>query len=408
MSEAVLDYQKGDLQEIRSIPSRNHTRVQSLSLTVGIIGAVLLATDIMFRALDNLGNLLLLISHSFLVFYMLVGFIYSKVKKVKQIPRLFTFVYGLCTFIMLWVGGAGDQILTGSIAVYLYGVLALYLILIYNRMDAIILGVLGVGGFAVYILLTQPSQELIVSHLINGTIVTIVAVAFSIVNYKFVSEDITNKKLINEKHLKNKELLENILPLPIIQEIEENGASRPKLNSNVSVVFIDFVGFSRITKQLQPIALVSKLNKYFTKFDGIIDYYKLEKVKTIGDGYMFAGGLFSPGDQLERVLKASKDILAYVDYESQNSAEGVMEWRIRLGVHVGKTITGIIGKRKFVYDLWGDTVNIASRIEAVGIEGKINVSEEVARRMKDKFNFTQRGTFALKNVGHVRLYVLEE
>ena len=230
-------------------------------------------------------------------------------------------------------------------------------------------------------------------------------------NYKVtigVAMDITQQKL-NELELKEKstalnaayhrvnELLQNILPNQVIKELEKTTKSAPRSVPNVTIAFIDIVDFSNTSIRYDPKALINKLSVYFHAFDEIILWYGLEKLKTFGDGYMFAGGLFTDGNQLEECAQASLDILDYVQKH---------DWNVRIGMHVGSCIAGLIEGWRMIYDVWGNTVNLAARLEQTSMPGRINVSEEVHKELAGKFLFEDRGLIEIHNFKPRRMYFL--
>lgn len=190
-------------------------------------------------------------------------------------------------------------------------------------------------------------------------------------------------------------LLLNTLPAPIAQELRERGAVDPMYFEDVSIGFTDFVGFTSSTERLAAEELVYILNKCFTKFDQVIERYGLEKLKTIGDSYMFAGGLplRSPSHPVDMVMAAS-ELLGVV---SEIDAQSRVGWQVRIGIHTGPVIAGVVGIRKFAFDIWGETVNFASRMESSGAAGRINISERTYARIKDFFKCEHRGKVPIKD-----------
>jgi class 3 adenylate cyclase len=160
---------------------------------------------------------------------------------------------------------------------------------------------------------------------------------------------------------------------------------------------VDVVGFSRISSRVNHKALLTKLSAYFHAFDLVVRDCGLEKLKTVGDGYMYAGGLFAESNQLEECADAAIDILKFV---------GTRDWQVRVGVHVGPCIAGLVKGWRMVYDVWGETVNFASRLNDEGEPGRINVSEAVYEGLKDKFEFEARGEVRLAAFGAVPMYYL--
>lgn len=212
-----------------------------------------------------------------------------------------------------------------------------------------------------------------------------------------VETDIT--KLYLEKK-KTEELLANIFPHEISEQLKRKGKAKSKKYRMVTVLFADFENFTTLTKTMGVDELITELNRYVRKFDEIIERHYLEKIKTMGDAYMCAGGLplknFSnPID----VTLASLEIQKFVsEMASEKIDWGERPWKLRIGVHTGKVMAGVIGTKKFAYDIWGNTVNIASRMEETSDVGRVNVSGTTYEYIQDYFEFTYRGKIKMKNV----------
>lgn len=203
-------------------------------------------------------------------------------------------------------------------------------------------------------------------------------------------------------------LLANILPNEIADELKAKGTSEPREFKNATVLFTDFVGFTHVAERLSPKELVQELDLAFTRFDEIIKRHGLERLKTIGDSYMAVSGVPSAlKDHAARAADAALEILAYIR-EMQNTRKRSKKpvWQIRIGLASGHLVAGIVGQSKFAYDVWGDTVNIASRMESSGKIGRINVSETTYRLLRKHFVLEPRGYIAAKNKGKMRMYFL--
>lgn len=224
--------------------------------------------------------------------------------------------------------------------------------------------------------------------------------------YRYVRK---TKKIIEDEKDRSEKLLLNILPYETAEELKEKGSATPKQYDMVSVLFTDFKGFTTIAEKLTPEQLVAELNQCFLQFDHIIDKHNLEKIKTIGDAYMCAGGIpvantTNPSD----VVKAGLEIKAYMDrVKSEREASGQDYWELRIGIHTGRVIAGVVGKNKFAYDIWGDAVNTASRMESSGEPGKVNISGDTFELVKDQFNCVYRGKIKAKNKGDIDMYFVE-
>ncbi|MCW7487476.1 adenylate/guanylate cyclase domain-containing protein [Leptospira meyeri] len=215
-----------------------------------------------------------------------------------------------------------------------------------------------------------------------------------------------SRNIAEEERRKNEKLLLNILPFDIAEELKEKGATEPILYENVSVMFTDFKGFTQIAEVLSPQELIRDLDACFVQFDKITERYKLEKLKTIGDSYMCAGGIPKRNQThaIDSVL-AALEIQSFMNLMKQIKADqGLPFWELRLGIHSGPLVAGVIGEKKFAYDVWGDTVNTASRMESSGTPGKINVSGETYGMIKDVFECEYRGKINAKNKGEVEMF----
>ncbi|GBF50099.1 adenylate/guanylate cyclase catalytic domain protein [Leptospira ryugenii] len=214
------------------------------------------------------------------------------------------------------------------------------------------------------------------------------------------------KELAENEKRKNEKLLLNILPAEIAEELKEKGATEPILYENVSVMFTDFKGFTQIAETLSPQELIRDLDACFIQFDKITERYKLEKLKTIGDSYMCAGGIpkRNKTHAIDSVL-AALEIQSFMNLMKQIKEEqGFPFWELRLGIHSGPLVAGVIGEKKFAYDVWGDTVNTASRMESSGQTGKINISGTTYDMVKEYFDCEFRGQVSAKNKGEVAMY----
>ena len=197
-------------------------------------------------------------------------------------------------------------------------------------------------------------------------------------------------------------LLHNILPVDVADELIANGSTQPQRYEEVSILYTDFKGFTNAVASLPAKRLVEELNDIFQHFDDIIDSCGIEKIKTIGDAYMIAGGLPKPlPDHAERCVDAALKMLAYLDERNKTSA---LKWNMRAGIHSGAVIAGVVGKRKFTYDVWGDTVNIASRMESAGEPGRVNVSAYTYDLVKARYKGEYRGKLDAKGKGEIDMY----
>jgi len=218
------------------------------------------------------------------------------------------------------------------------------------------------------------------------------------------------KEEVEKQKKRSDELLLNILPEQVAEELKERGEAEAKLMDNVTVLFTDFKGFTQLSEKLTPQELVSQIHEYFSAFDAIVVKYGIEKIKTIGDAYMAAGGLPEMNEtHAHDVIMAAIEINAYMLAQRQKrQASGEPFFEIRIGIHTGPVVAGIVGVKKFQYDIWGDTVNTASRMESAGEPGKINISGSTYRLIKDRFNCEYRGEIDAKGKGKMKMYFVSD
>ncbi|MGB5959045.1 MAG: adenylate/guanylate cyclase domain-containing protein [Coleofasciculaceae cyanobacterium] len=205
---------------------------------------------------------------------------------------------------------------------------------------------------------------------------------------------------------KTDELLLNILPRKIANELKQNGKVKPVHFEAASILFTDFKDFTKLAEQLSPEALVDELDYCFSYFDMVMESYNLEKLKTIGDSYMSVAGIPVPNatHAIDAVL-AALQVQAFMGWRQQEKMQQNQPyWEMRIGIHSGSLLAGVIGKKKFAYDVWGDAVNIAARIESVSLPSAINISQTTYELVKDFFDCENRGKITVKNKGKIEMY----
>ncbi|MBL8179857.1 MAG: hypothetical protein JNK48_34575, partial [Bryobacterales bacterium] len=208
---------------------------------------------------------------------------------------------------------------------------------------------------------------------------------------------------IQEQEAKTESLLLNILPSPVAAELRANGAVTPTHFDDVTVCFTDFVGFTVSSEQLDARNLVAHLHEYFTEFDRIIAKCGLEKLKTIGDAYMFVSGLpQARADHAVAAVRAALEILEVSKALAQR--EGGMPWQLRVGLHSGPVVAGVVGVQKFAFDIWGDTVNVASRMESSGAADRVNLSARTYELVKEEIECEARGAVRTKDGRDLEMY----
>lgn len=243
--------------------------------------------------------------------------------------------------------------------------------------------------------------------IISGGLALILIIALIILRNYLQTSRIN--KLLDKQKDQIESLLQNILPAEVARELQRDGKATPRYYERVSVLFTDFKDFTRHADALSPQEVVSELNSCFIAFDDIIEKYHLEKIKTIGDSYMCAGGIPTT-DEVHplNMIRASLDIQAYMKSRNEQRREmGLPAWNLRIGVHVGPVVAGVVGRKKYAYDIWGSTVNIASRMESSGEPGQVNISAAAYELVRDRYACVYRGKVLAKNIGEIDMYFVE-
>lgn len=205
----------------------------------------------------------------------------------------------------------------------------------------------------------------------------------------------------------NERLLTNILPRSVSEELIKTGHVAPVLFNDCAVLFTDFVGFTALSEKLGPNETLTRLERYFSAFDDIVSFHGLEKIKTIGDSYMAVAGVPSPHPSAVRAsCLAALDIMETSNLIRDELAQSGPTWGIRIGLHAGQVLAGVIGKTKFSYDVWGATVNLASRMETASVPGRINVSRAIHDPVSQAFEWEPRGRQPVKHLEDVEMFFL--
>lgn len=223
------------------------------------------------------------------------------------------------------------------------------------------------------------------------------------------ADDLSAKNaLIDQERKRSDELLLNILPPAIATELKSRNKVAAQRYERASVMFIDFKGFTLLSEKLSPERLVEELDHCFSNFDHIIGKYRIEKIKTIGDAYMCASGLSDKNDSAADLIRAALEIQDFLlGLKAERMSQGLPCFEARIGIHLGPVIAGVVGAKKFAYDIWGDTVNVASRMEETCEIGRVNVSEDAYISAKYEFEWEYRGKLAAKNKGEMEMYYVK-
>jgi adenylate cyclase len=214
---------------------------------------------------------------------------------------------------------------------------------------------------------------------------------------------------VEKEQKRSDDLLLNILPDEIANELKNNGKSEPRNFEKATILFADIKNFTQISSTMKPHQLIKELEIIFGGFDEIIEKHNIEKIKIIGDAYMCVGGIPEANDTNPiDVVKAAIEMQQFIAKMSgERKTSNLQDYQIRIGINTGPIVAGIVGSKKFAYDVWGDAVNLASRMESNGEADKINISEATYQLVKDQFHCTERGLIDAKGKGEVRMYFVE-
>ena len=255
-------------------------------------------------------------------------------------------------------------------------------------------------------LLKDKRQKIIIYATALALILIFVLLFFLYKRYSFVKETNT---IIEEEKNRSDALLLNILPKETAQELKETGQVEAKKFESITVLFTDFKDFTRSSASLSPENLVRSVDYYFSRFDEVMERHGLEKIKTMGDAYMCTGGLhLNKEDHATKMVRAAFEIIEITEEVKKKDQTNIMPYEIRIGINTGPVVAGVVGTQKFAYDIWGDTVNVAARMETNSETGRINVSENTYELIKDEFECEYRGKMKVKNKGMMKMYYVKK
>lgn len=259
--------------------------------------------------------------------------------------------------------------------------------------------------FMVLLLFEQYSPLTIIGNIWNALALNLFAWITSYIIFAFRLRIFVDQKELKQAQLKSDALLLNIIPEKIVAELKETGNTTPEQFDQVTVLFSDLYNFTEISRQLTPDLLLAELNELFTAFDKIMEHYQCERIKTMGDAYLSVCGMPQPNPNHTELI--AKSALAMVNYLEDRNKSHNLTWQIRIGIHSGSVIGGVVGVKKFIYDVFGDTINIAARVEQHSAPMKINVSETTYKLIKNKFSFVPRNPIQVKGIGQMQMYFLQ-
>jgi len=323
-------------------------------------------------------------------------------------------------FILIWSAAlsSADQLIHNMITVYVMALFGIAVAFYLTGATSLIMYIMAHVFFLIAITQTQTNPNVLLGNYINGSALAVVAwvlsrLVFSARVREFLSTKTIERQKVEIENAKEKieSILKNILPECIVKQINGAGYPPPEYNPATTIVFADFVSFYKIAETSDARDVLNILEDMFNAFDEEVRKHKLEKLKTIGDCYMFAGGLFTEENQLVDTIEAAMEIREIVKkFSCELKPRTGYDWALRIGIHTGPAITGIIGSWRFIYDVWGPTVNIASRLEAASLPNKINVSQQVFDQLTKSgcYSLEPRGALKIKNMDAVEMYFVEK
>jgi adenylate cyclase len=388
--------------DIGSVPTDSEDLALQKRMLVGASGLVMVAAAIwgtVYLILDE--PLAAVIPGGYAVLTAINLSVFAATKRYRWFRATQLGFYLVLPFLLqLALGG-----FVGASAVILWAVLApLGALVMQGRREAVRY-MIAYGVLLVVSLLLQPTMDIDnnlgttavgVFFLLN--VLAVSGIAFMMLNYFVGQRDRIQSELAEERK-RSDDLLLNILPDEVAADLKRDGTTEAKLFKSASVLFADLVGFTELAEGTAPTALVSRLNEIFTAFDEIAAKHDIEKIRTIGDAFMAASGVpVELRDHAERMARGALEMSRFV-----NGMEGV---DFRFGISSGPLVAGVVGTSKFQYDIWGDTVNTASRMESSSEPGRIQLSDSTYRLIEDRFECEPRGTLDIRSKGKMRTWYL--
>lgn len=323
----------------------------------------------------------------------------------RLVIYLVVFFYIVWAGIFNWAGRFAHPMSDPGISLY---ILVVYGAAVFVYMEPQWSAVLFSTGLATFLLLVSRASYAgysVTGHLWNASALSAIAWITSRFLFSFRLNTHVARTELEYARAVSDALLLNILPEKIVHELKEKGVSSPERFDRVTVLFSDLVDFTEISSHMDPEALIAELNDIFAEFDSIAGKYSCQRIKTIGDAYLCVCGMPEENPrQAELILKVSMDMVEYLKERNKTSSN---KWQVRIGIHAGSVVGGIVGTGKYIYDVFGDTINIAHRMEQHSAPMRINVSRVVKCLEEDKFAFTDRGTVEVKGLGELSMYYLD-
>jgi len=333
-------------------------------------------------------------------------------KQKRQIRRLRYVVYLVVLFYLVWACFYSWS--ARSVMPFSEVIISLYILMVFGAavfiyMEPLWSACLFTASLALFLTLLPRSGYSylqVLGHIWNAIGLNLFAWLVSRLLFGFRLRTFVAQKELELARAKSDALLLNVLPAKIVEDLKQKGTTTPERFDRVTVLFSDLVNFSGISNRLSPEVLVGELNDLFAAFDDIVKRYHCERIKTIGDAYLCVCGMPRPHPRhTERILEAAQEMVAFIRERNRSHSPS---WQIRIGVHSGSVVGGIVGTQKYIYDVFGDTINIAHRLEQHSVPMHINVSEATFSLARGSFRFSRRGPVEVKGIGTMPMYFLED